>query len=89
MCKLFSEQLSSRPVPTRNVKSIAKDIRVYYRENPNAGDTVEGIASWWIANQRLKSSKILVQNALEYLVTQGELDKKVFNGREIYVRSIN
>lgn len=81
------EPLAVESVAPRNVKSIAKEIRVYYKENPNAGDTVEGIASWWIANQRLKSSKVLVQNALEYLVNKGELDKKVFNGREIYVRS--
>ncbi len=76
--------MASAPV---RVESIAKDIREYYRDNPNAGDTVEGIASWWIASQRLKSSKSLVLRALEYLVKQGELDKKVFDEREIYVRS--
>jgi len=81
------EPVAVESVASGNVKSIAKEIKVYYRENPNAGDTVEGIASWWIASQRLKSSKILVQNALEYLVNQGDLDKRVFNGREIYVRS--
>ncbi len=70
------------------VESIAKDIREYYRSNPNAGDTVEGIASWWIASQRLKSSKILVHRALEFLVKEGELDKKIFDKQEIYVRSI-
>lgn len=77
-------------MPTEQVKveSIAKDIREYYRSNPNAGDTVEGIASWWITSQRLKSSKILVRRALEFLVQEGELDKKVFDKQEIYVRSI-
>jgi len=81
------EPATVESVASGNVKSIAKDISTYYRENPNAGDTVEGIASWWITSQRLKNSKNMVKNALEYLVNQGELDKKVFNGREIYVRS--
>lgn len=69
-----------------NVEIIAKDIREYFRVHPNAGDTVEGIANWWIANQRLKNSRTLVHKALEYLVQKGELHKRVFNGREIYVR---
>jgi hypothetical protein len=81
------EPATVKSVASGNVKSIAKDISAYYRENPNAGDTVEGIASWWITSQRLKDSKNMVKNALEYLVNQGELDRKVFNGREIYVRS--
>jgi len=70
------------------VESIAKDIKEYFRDNPNAGDTVEGIASWWVANQRLRNSTVLVHRALEYLVKQGELHKKVFDGREIYVRDV-
>lgn len=76
--------MASAPV---KVESIAKDIKAYFHDNPSAGDTVEGIASWWIANQRLKSSKIMVHKALEYLVQQGELHKKVFDEREIYVRA--
>lgn len=68
------------------VETVAKDIKEYFRVHPNAGDTVEGIANWWIANQRLKNSTLLVHRALEFLVQQGELQKRVFNGREIYVR---
>lgn len=69
------------------VESIAKEIREYYRNNPSAGDTVDGIANWWIANQSLKSSKILVHKALEFLVVQGELHKQIFDDQEIYVRT--
>ena len=77
--------MASRPA---KVELIARDIKEYFSANPNAGDTVEGIANWWIANQRLKNSKTLVHKALEYLVQKGELHKRVFNGREIYVRDI-
>lgn len=75
--------MPSQPI---EVESIAKDIAEYFSVNPNAGDTVEGIANWWIANQRFKNSTLLVQKALEHLVQQGVLHKKVFDGREIYVR---
>ena len=68
------------------VESMAKDIKEYFRKNPNAGDTVEGIANWWVADQRLKNSTDLVHLALDYLVQQGELYKKVSDGREIYVQ---
>ena len=68
------------------VESVAREITEYFRANPNAGDTVEGIANWWVAQQRLKNSTSLVQKALEFLVQKGELRKRVFNGREIYVR---
>lgn len=77
--------MSARPAKAK-VELIAKDIREYFQMNPNAGDTVEGIANWWIANQRLKNSTNMVQRALDYLVQKGELHKRVFNGREIYVR---
>ncbi|MFQ3234883.1 MAG: hypothetical protein ACI9C4_000436 [Paraglaciecola sp.] len=68
------------------IETVANDIREYFVHNPNAGDTVDGIVTWWIARQRLKNAKNIVQDALEYLVNQGELQKQVLAGREIYVR---
>jgi hypothetical protein len=68
------------------IETVANDIREYFIHNPNAGDTVDGIVTWWIARQRLKNAKNVVQQALEYLVNTGELHKQVFAGREIYVK---
>ena len=68
------------------VETVANDIREYFISHPNAGDTAEGIITWWIARQRLKDAKSIVHQALDYLVEQGELHKQVFAGREIYVK---
>lgn len=68
------------------VENIAKDIQEYFQGNPNAGDTVEGIANWWITRQSLNNAQDLVQQALEFLVDAGELHKRVYGGRVIYVR---
>ncbi|MBE1301734.1 MAG: hypothetical protein GJ680_17740 [Alteromonadaceae bacterium] len=75
--------MASQPV---KVESIAKDIKEYFQGNPHAGDTVEGIASWWITKQSLNNARDLVLEALEMLVQEGELHKRVYGGRVIYVR---
>lgn len=81
--KQVDEKMASQPV---KVDSIAKDIKEYFRGNPHAGDTVEGIANWWITKQSLNNARDLVLEALEMLVVQGELHKRVYGGRVIYVR---
>lgn len=81
--KQVDEKMASQPV---KVDSIAKDIKEYFRGNPHAGDTVEGIANWWITKQSLNNAKDMVLEALEMLVQQGELHKRVYGGRVIYVR---
>jgi len=69
-----------------NVENIAKEIKEYFQGNPNAGDTVDGIANWWVTKQSLNDAKDLVQQALEFLVSKGELHKREYGGRVIYVR---
>ena len=68
------------------IETVANEIREYFVHNPNAGDTVDGIVTWWISRQRLKNAKNVIQQALEYLVNTGELHKQVCAGREIYVK---
>ena len=48
--------------------SVAQSIIEYLKNNPDAKDTVEGIAKWWV-----QEDKDVVKSALEYLV----LHKKV------------
>lgn len=81
--KQVDYKMASQPV---KVDSIAKEIKEYFRGNPHAGDTVEGIANWWITKQSLNNARDLVLEALEMLVQQGELHKRVYGGRVIYVR---
>ncbi len=73
--------------PPRNVKKTATEIKRYLEARPNAAETVDGVAKWWLARQRYDDSRALVQAALEYLVAQGELKKRKSGGKEIYCRA--
>lgn len=43
----------------------------YLARNPNASDTVEGVARWWLARQRRFDAVATVELALELLVREG------------------
>lgn len=67
-------------VPTRNttnqdILTIAQEISDYLAEHPKAADSLEGVASWWLARQRYESAEDVVQKALEHLVTKGVVEK--------------
>ena len=69
------------------IKSVAKEIEEYFDTHPDAGDTLEGIADWWVSRQRLRDEKSLIRAALAHLVTEGVLQKRHHGGREIYMRN--
>ncbi|MHC4118863.1 MAG: hypothetical protein ACYSWO_15290 [Planctomycetota bacterium] len=43
----------------------------YLRNNPDAGDTLEGIAGWWVGLQQIEISVKDVANALDGLLEEG------------------
>lgn len=55
--------------------SIANEIKRYMVKTPNAAETVDGIARWWLSRQRFEDSVELVQAALDYLESSGEVEK--------------
>jgi len=50
---------------------IADLIVGYLGKHPDAQDTLEGIAAWWLAFERIDVSTTAVANVLEDLVRQG------------------
>ena len=50
-----------------DVKQIAHEIECYLKNHPNAADTVEGIAKWWLQGEKNDLSNLIVQQALNYL----------------------
>lgn len=52
---------------------IAMRIEAHLRECPNAADTVEGIAAWWLHGEGGPVDQECVQQALDFLVAQGKL----------------
>jgi hypothetical protein len=50
-----------------DVQQIAVQIERYLQSHPNAADTAEGIARWWLPGQGIQVSPLIVQQALDYL----------------------
>ena len=43
----------------------------YLLDNPDAGDTLEGIADWWLLKQRIRFETLTVAQAVAQLVNDG------------------
>lgn len=56
------------------IARLAAEVVRYLRRHPGAADTVEGIAEWWVAKQRLEDTLERVQAAVERLVADGVLE---------------
>ena len=66
------------------VQEVAGEIARYLMRRPNAAETVEGLATWWLTRQRFEDSKEIVQAALEHLVIEGHVDRCIVGGKVIY-----
>jgi hypothetical protein len=67
---------------------LAQQILDYLERRSAAGDTLEGIASWWIQYQRVSESVTIVYQALQELRACGVvLERKSFDGKTLYYLS--
>lgn len=64
--------------------SIAREILAYLVEHPNAQDTVEGIAEWWLLERRIQQDVPRVKAALAELTERGLIRKR--KGKDSSVR---
>lgn len=53
---------------------ICNYILAYLYDNPDAGDTFEGIVEWWVLRQRLKFETRNVSEAVKKLVAEGLIE---------------
>lgn len=51
-------------------ESIRRDILAYLARNPEAGDTLDGIADWWLRLQRIVDVKSDVKEVVDQLVSE-------------------
>jgi hypothetical protein len=66
-------------------EKMADEIMAYLRENPYAGDSVEGISRWWLMQQRISESIKAVQEVIEHLHNIGFLyERRMASGRKVY-----
>ncbi len=59
---------------------VASKILDYLRKNPDAGDTLEGIAKWWLEMERVNHGVEQVSIALESLIKEGIIERHKING---------
>ena len=50
---------------------LAREILAYLSDHPDARDTVEGIATWWVASRGVEADSPAVRVALADLVIRG------------------
>ncbi len=60
----------------RREQEVAEAILQYLAENPDASDTMEGIAEWWIMRQRLRVEVNLLAKVLRRLTAAGILEQE-------------
>lgn len=66
-------------------EELARLLLDYLEKNPDAGDTLEGIANWWLEQQRVEQVVDEVAEALDYLVKIGVVKvHKLHDGIPIY-----
>jgi hypothetical protein len=56
------------------VEVLSRQILDYLQKHPEASDTLEGIASWWLEQQQIEQLVEEVAEALELLVNKGALN---------------
>ena len=56
----------------------------YLIDNPEAQDTLEGIADWWLLQQDIKRNVALIRRAVDELIYKGFLLERQGNDRTRY-----
>ncbi|WP_051222035.1 hypothetical protein [Neptunomonas japonica] len=70
------------------VMRIASEIRRYLGNHPQGVDTIDGITKWWLPQQRIEESSLLVQQALDYLVSESRIKRTTnLDGKYLYFDS--
>jgi DNA-binding MarR family transcriptional regulator len=56
-------------------REVSYYILSYLAENPEAGDTFDGIVEWWLLRQRIKFETRNVSDAVTRLVSEGLIEE--------------
>jgi len=67
--------------------AVADAVLRYLDANPNAADTAEGIHEWWLNRELASARKEQVRRALERLVAQGTLERRLLTGGQVLYAS--
>lgn len=66
-------------------EQIAQKILEYLKQRPQACDTLEGVARWWMMSQQLSEAVEQIQQVLEQLRATGQIKERLgADGRIVY-----
>jgi hypothetical protein len=76
----------SDPIATAPALDVTVDRAVlsYLADHPDAMDTLEGIAEWWIERERIRLDVLAVSRALGRLMDRGVIEKVGAGERALY-----
>ncbi|KAA3656318.1 MAG: hypothetical protein DWQ10_15655 [Calditrichaeota bacterium] len=69
-------------------KAAVTDILKYLYAHPDAKHTMEGIARYWIFQQRLEENLDVVLAATSYLINEGVLETVKMSDGQVYYRVV-
>lgn len=68
-----------------NDEALEQQILEYLETHPQASDTLEGIAQWWLLCHRVDSSVVQVKRTLEALKSKGTIhERRLSDGSNLY-----
>lgn len=71
-----------------DIDAVAASVHRYLLDHPNAADTLEGVAQWWLSGDAGHEWLSKVQRAIEQLVSRGEMVRRTLrDGTVIYERN--
>lgn len=65
---------------------VARAILAYACRNPEAQDTISGIAEWWLTEERIKAQLATVKAALTDLVARGLMLRHTGKDSQVHYR---
>jgi Fe2+ or Zn2+ uptake regulation protein len=68
-------------------QKLSEKILDYLHKHPGAGDTPEGITSWWLDMDTNEHSIEKVNHALEILVKKGHIRKRQLHGGTVLYKN--
>lgn len=70
------------------IERLARAIVRYVNAHPDASDTIEGVARWWVASEAEHVTVDLLERALDMLTERRVLTVRVLpDGRQVFRRS--
>jgi hypothetical protein len=81
-------QQSSSVAHDEMINRLTRAIVGYVSAHPNASDTLEGVARWWVASDAEHAPVDVLQRALDLLTDRHVLTRRVLpDGRHTYAAS--